>query len=184
MSTVEYEKPSPCEFSREQIYEISEQIARDVAHYKSGEDIVSAVNRLGGEVVYQDFWEMEDTDSGSIQVEPDNSFRIFLPNHTSKQRDRFTIAHELGHFVLHYILPRSREQGQNTAMGDGLKATRFGSGQVEIEANWFAAAFLMPSGEFRAKFEEFGKDLDLTADFFDVSVAAATVRAKSLGLKS
>lgn len=50
-------------------------------------------------------------------------------------RFRFTIAHELGHVVLH---PRLRAEFREMADGDYVER------KIEVEANRFAAAFLMP----------------------------------------
>jgi hypothetical protein len=56
---------------------------------------------IGGSVHYD-----ESHDGGeSSRVTADGSFQIFLPNYTSRKRDRFTVAHEIGHFFLHFLLP-------------------------------------------------------------------------------
>jgi Zn-dependent peptidase ImmA (M78 family) len=52
--------------------------------------------------------------------------------------------------------------------------------RAEWEANWFAAAFLMPREQFSDIFKTGG--LSAVQDVFDVSSAAATTRARSLGL--
>jgi hypothetical protein len=63
-------------------------------------------------------------------------------------RQRFTIAHELGHLLIHKY---------STPHADGRYQVRFrdersarGSVLEEIEANQFAAELLMPEGEIRA----------------------------------
>lgn len=92
------------------------------------------------------------------------------------QRDRFTIAHEMGHLVLHFMLNKGR------AEHEGLAASRYGSGPVEYEANWFAASFLMPDDAFGLCYTDSGGDLSVVAAHFAVSLTAAAVRVKSLGL--
>lgn len=52
--------------------------------------------------------------------------------------------------------------------------------RAEWEANWFAAAFLMPKEVFEEKIKS--TSLQDAANFFDVSMSAAKIRAKSLGL--
>lgn len=52
-------------------------------------------------------------------------------------RDRFTAAHELGHFAMHTGVPLTRAR-----VGDRLPAFRL----AEPQANQFAAALLMPEG--------------------------------------
>jgi Zn-dependent peptidase ImmA (M78 family) len=131
-------------------------------------------------VLFPELLELDSSDSGSIQVEADQSFVIRIANHTSKTRDRFTIAHELGHFLLHFMLPHVKGEMKDC----GLKAARYGSGQTEFEANSFAAALLMPKAVFAEQFNILCGDLVDVADFFGVSVSAATVRAKQLNLKN
>lgn len=175
----EYANPESCGLSKSAVANLAEKFAREMVNYEPGTDLTPIVERLGGRITYQDLCELKHSDSGSIQVEPDSTFSIFLPNHTSPERDRFTIAHELGHYVLHFLLPRT--SGQNLELG--LQAARFGKGQTEFEANWFAASFLMPANAYKEKYTEASGSIERVADFFDVSESAATVRAKALGLE-
>jgi Zn-dependent peptidase ImmA (M78 family) len=98
---------------------------------------------------------------------------------TSAQRDRFTIAHELGHFFLHF------PKVQSAHPDDGMKAYRWVESsdttnqRCEWEANWFAASFLMPETLFRKLYVN---DIAHCAAAFDVSEKACKVRASSLGL--
>jgi hypothetical protein len=66
-------------------------------------------------------------------------FRININRHEKKERQRFTIAHEIGHYLLHSDL-----------IGDGVSDSvmyRSGlSNLQETEANKIAADILMPSG--------------------------------------
>lgn len=92
---------------------------------------------------------------------------------TSNRRDRFTIAHELGHYFLHYLEPEV----------DGPRT--FGRGErnrAETQANIFAAALLMPTEFFRQAHKRFGNDWWTLAEIFGVSPKAAEVRAQVLGL--
>jgi Zn-dependent peptidase ImmA (M78 family) len=101
---------------------------------------------------------------------PDN-FRILVSAFTGPERDRFTIAHELGHYVLHSDFGRKR-----------IRAARFGSDRVEWEANWFAAAFLMPETDFRDTCRRVGTNSTLVAARYLVSAKAAEVRMKALNI--
>ena len=133
-------------------------------------DLKAAVCQLGGELQFRDLdsWAEE---SGSIYVHGPNDFDIILPQYTSPLRDRFTIAHELGHYFLH------SRQGKTP-----LIATRKGTGRVEWEANWFAAALLMPELEFREAAKRLDSDIDRIAGEFGVSRDAARVRKERLGV--
>lgn len=55
-------------------------------------------------------------------------------------------------------------------------------GYQEYEANVFAANLLMPENKFKKIYENCGQDLAVVAEKFGVSIAAAEVRARSLGL--
>lgn len=86
-------------------------------------------------------------------------------------RSRFTVAHEIGHFLLHSGEARPRD----LSVVNERIAERFRS--VEWQADCFAAAFLMPEHIVR----QFSKKLEL-AQCCNVSVQAAENRMRSLGL--
>ncbi|MFP5222055.1 MAG: ImmA/IrrE family metallo-endopeptidase [Acidobacteriota bacterium] len=113
----------------------------------------------------EDKWE-------SLRIEENKTFTIFLSPETSPLRDNFTIAHELGHLLLH---TNFKEPGI-------AQFNRFGSDRAETEANWFAANLLMPREEFIAAAEECGHNPYILAGRFGVSVAAANVRLSALKL--
>ena len=141
------------------------QVAENVG-YKSGGDLVSIVNKLGGTINYED-WESA-RETGSMEVRGPQDFVINLSPLSGGTRARFTIAHELGHYILHSNLGARP-----------LKICRDGEGRLEWEANWFAAGFLMPAREMREKMAEGLGDAEL-AVHFDVSEAAAKFRRESL----
>jgi Zn-dependent peptidase ImmA (M78 family) len=79
-------------------------------------------------------------------------------------RARFTLAHELGHAVMHVGLPRARQSGASKVQDP-----------FEREANLFAAAFLMND----AVAEALG-DVSAVASQFGVSFEAASNKLKSI----
>lgn len=164
-----YASPSPCNAGKTAIIAAAEKFARDV-ELQPGDALETIVERLGGRVCYKALDEA-DFDDGSIVVEGQGDFTITLPTYTGAARDRFTIAHELGHYFLHYPLCCAP-----------MAAKRYGSDRVEWEANWFAAGLLMPSAQFQSAYETYAGDLAKLAALFRVSMQAATIRAKSLGL--
>jgi Zn-dependent peptidase ImmA (M78 family)/transcriptional regulator with XRE-family HTH domain len=94
-------------------------------------------------------------------------------------RQRFTIAHEIGHFVYAHedelILDYSgRERG--------FSFDSDVSGPEEIKANQFAADLLMPWKWVQNAFAEHGSDLPLLANRFDVSEQAIWFRLRNLKL--
>lgn len=166
----------PSNLSKDSIETLAGRVSGQL-EYKPGDDLGPVVEALGGKLVYQQFWELDSSASGSIRIEEQGDFTIYLGMHTSRDRDRFTIAHEIGHYCLHYLYPKlnGKEVGR-------VSAARYGGGRVEYEANWFAAAFLMPADQFKEAFNSLGQELFLVATKFQVSFSAAQVRAKALGI--
>lgn len=138
-------------------------------------DILKLVEKLGGQVCEQGYVQIN---GNSLEVmESDGSFNIYVSAVDNEKRQKFTIAHELGHYIIHYLGgdPESRKTVYfRTSYAQG--------GLAEYEANVFAANLLMPESKFRECFEDRDGDLSAIADDFGVSIAAAEVRARSLGL--
>lgn len=129
------------------------------------------VARLGGTITIASDASLLEVDGGSLVVQPGGDvFEIRLSPVTSTLRDNFTIAHELGHLVLHYPL--------NTAPTAPISYNRFGTNLFEIQANRFAAAFLMPADEFRSARTELSDDKYGIAARFGVSTSAVAIRQK------
>ncbi|MGV0625040.1 ImmA/IrrE family metallo-endopeptidase [Mycolicibacter minnesotensis] len=133
-------------------------------------DVHELLAKLGGDVVVDDRAE-------SLEVREQGDFTVILPTHTSRLRDRFTIAHELGHYFLHYRAPDSHRIGEPVSV-----FTRLGRNVAETQANVFASNLLMPAERFKVVFEQAGPDMTLVAQHFEVSVPAAKVRAEYLGI--
>lgn len=104
-------------------------------------------------------------------------------------RQRFTIAHELGHFLLHEgeTLHLDQERGAYSIKYRNAQSS-MGQDDSEKEANFFAAELLMPERIIRNELKGVGHDLldedglrDL-ASKLSVSVQALTIRLTNLGL--
>lgn len=154
--------------TREETDAYAQEAAR-LLKFSPGGDIRQLVTRLGGRLHVVDVFEQIDEDS--IYVHGENDFDIIVSAISSPRRDRFTIAHELGHYYLH------SRQGEFP-----LVATRNGSNRAEWEANWFAAGFLMPAKQFRQAFSSY-RNSKLLAEMFGVSERAAEIRLSALHLK-
>ena len=131
----DYSKPTASKLPKHLVYMFGESILKKYREKnnisETNINLRTFVEFAHGEIHYvgiDDFLK-----SGPIYVHAKGSFDIVLPTFTSPIRDRFTIAHEMGHYYLH-------------SLGGDKKiwADRKGSGQVEWEANWFAESFLMP----------------------------------------
>lgn len=158
----------PCGWSKAQVQSVAAQVAKKLG-YKPGDELAPLIRKLGGKIEVARWDEVGTT--GSITVRATGDFTISLSPLSGNRRDRFTIAHELGHYVLHSELGKKAP----------LSVRRDGSDRVEWEANWFAAGFLMPEEEFRHRANE-GWSNAWLAVHFDVSEAAVEVRRKGLGL--
>jgi len=168
---------SPSDLSQSDIYDLAERLSRQ-SNYITTKDIARVVEDLGGVIELTDFWEDTDT-TGSLEVHGPSDFVIKIPQHTTVERDRFTIAHELGHYILHFLFKDIDDSNELPFV-----VNRYGSGRVEWEANWFAASFLMPRSEFKKVFAHSNRNVFAVAKQFGVSTSAATIRARALGLLS
>lgn len=172
------ERPVPTRATKDRIHDFAEQVATHL-RFLPGDLLEPVVARLHGSIVFRSDLEIEGAPP-SIVVAPDRRFTIHLPVTTSPRRNRFTIAHELGHLFLHFPMV------QKATPGAGMVATRWVDEddpvqrRAEWEANWFAAAFLMPASRFKERFSALGGDLLALSDEFDVSLQAAELRAKAI----
>jgi hypothetical protein len=168
--------PKAVNISTSTIANIARSVAKKVG-YESGGDLREVVRKLGGTIVHENLWGGGSTDSGSIEIK-DGKFEIRLAIATGPLRDRFTIAHELGHYILHYLY---RRQFLDDPINE-LVAQRYGASDAEREANQFAAAFLMPQEEYESVFKNCNGDNAVLSRHFGVSRIASEVRAQALGL--
>lgn len=150
-------------------------------------EIIRICNDLGIKV-FETY--IEENISGLVVVdekkwEKYDSDKFILVNLSeSPARRRFTIAHELAHYVLH-------RDGQKLYAHRDMKAGSENKAKIESEANYFAANILMPESEVKRCVEEWKMEVGkiptfiLTkkiADTFVVSESAAGVRLRQLGI--
>jgi hypothetical protein len=97
---------------------------------------------------------------------------ISLRRGGNERRRRFSIAHEIGHFVLHPARARHERGG---TVNEAMRTQ-------EREADAFAAELLMPEHLVRRAALEDGADVRRLADRFEVSETAMSLRLRRLGL--
>jgi len=142
--------------------EIATMFKVDVQRRPNGPDVSGLLYRDGGLVV--------------IGINQDDS----------PARQRFTLAHELGHLRLHKGRPLWVDR---TARLNLRGVGDEGRGGEEREANWFAAELLMPEAMVRAQASEVARRqlsgdgmVQALAEIFDVSRVAMGYRLFNLGL--
>lgn len=94
---------------------------------------------------------------------------IWVDNKDPDTRQRFTIAHEIGHLILH---PEGIE----------FRDTSFQGNQLEVEANNFAAELLMPRWMVMPYVKIYGMDAKTLASIFNVSITAMEIRLAAFAL--
>lgn len=95
----------------------------------------------------------------------DGKAEIHVASGHVNARKRFTIAHEIGHLMLHQI-PE-----------DGVfRDDTFSGSPEEAEANNFAADLLVPLSMLNVCGRKFGYDVAFLANLFEVSVVTMEIR--------
>ncbi|WP_136661630.1 ImmA/IrrE family metallo-endopeptidase [Nitratireductor sp. XY-223] len=101
---------------------------------------------------------------------------IYNSDISSTGRINFTLAHEFGHYLLHRV---DHPQGIQCSSED-MASWESEYGQLEHQANVFAANLLMPFDDFRSQIDAKAiPDIDqigACADRYEVSLIAATLR--------
>ena len=102
-------------------------------------------------------------------------------------RQRFSIAHELGHYFLHArrnesSVPIAYQRCDQRRVDAEPASDDREAGDIEAEADAFAGAFLLPADEIRADLAHFGKCVAFSAERYGVSEATVRRRLKTLEL--
>lgn len=113
---------------------------------------------------------------GFLLRNPENpkQWAISYSENMTPGRQRFTKAHELGHYVLH-----SRRYGEFRCGPDAIVEKDTGEENLEAQANQFASYLLMPANHVRPRIEKTQITLDLIselAQFYGVSFEAMCIR--------
>ena len=116
--------------------------------------------------------EIGDGISGILVKNSEQSFTIIVNEDEPQDRQRFTAAHELGHYFLHRSMLHVGGKIKDRYI---LKAEGI-SDEKEEEANQFAAAFLMPLDKVAAAMACGKTSVQSLADHFGVSVIAMANR--------
>ncbi len=181
--------------TKKRINQIAWKILQNEGVKKPWVDVEAIANQHGIEVTRDDLG----NDISGLLITKTGKTVIGVNNQGhGENRQRFTIAHELGHFFLGHhrekgmFVDQSRHQFSLFLRNERSSE---GTNQQEIEANAFAAALLMPEQFVRVELValmETGKIFDLSSDneefikslskTFKVSTMAMTYRIGNLDL--
>ncbi len=171
--TGDLRSPQPARLSRGEIEELANDFAAFSGFTPGRTSLPDLIESLGGTIRYLNWEDWQNPEINFIRILGPSDFSIQLLSVDGPLRHNFTIAHELGHYIIH------SRSGEISPMVLG----RSGSNPLESEANMFAAGFLMPQKEFRDQWAKGKGDLEI-AGLFMVSVSAVKVRKKVLGLET
>ncbi|MBL4732584.1 MAG: ImmA/IrrE family metallo-endopeptidase [Rhizobiaceae bacterium] len=115
-------------------------------------------------------------ESGMISREG-GAYVIKINRYESRERQRFTLAHEIAHFLLHRDIIDASENG----IVDNVLYRSGASEQVEYEANRLAADLVMPKNLITPRLHQIGMPIseeviEYLANTFQVSKAAMEIR--------
>lgn len=121
---------------------------------------------------------LESDVSGMLVKEPGQDPQILVNASDAQNRQRFSCAHEIGHFILR--ASSDADDGYGYIDRRGPSASQ-GTNPAEIYANQFAAELLMPQENVRALAPTLS-DAALAVKF-NVSVGAMKYRLENLGIQ-
>jgi Zn-dependent peptidase ImmA (M78 family) len=139
------------------------QLAQEYSKVTSADPIVQVVGEA-----FDDF-------DGMLKASSDQSkWMIIYNTNCTEGRQRFTIAHEFGHYILHRKDQRLFECSSSRASEKGSVDRN-----LEKEADEFAVALLMPLDDFRRQIKSKEPGFELfshLAERYGVSLTAAALR--------
>jgi Zn-dependent peptidase ImmA (M78 family) len=172
-----------------QIEKRAERVLRDAGSMGSPIDVEEVARALGVAVRF----ESTSADvSGALFRRGGRAIIGVNPDHPHT-RQRFTIAHEVGHFILHRddlhmdeanAYP-NESQAKHRLLRDQVSAQA--TDPKEIEANRFAAALLMPAFILKGTLAPYNlplkqMDIEKLAGEYEVSLQAMAFRLANLGV--
>lgn len=157
--------------TNDKLEELTSNILLDNDMYKIPVDVISIAKSNDIKVFEAS---LDKKISGAIRYnKATDKFEILINKNDAKVRQRFTIAHEIGHFFLHKEMLKDDEIHVDIL----YRMTN----EQEKEVDYFAGALLMNKTLLEKAYKD-GNSITQLAELFDVSVSAMTVRLDILGL--
>jgi Zn-dependent peptidase ImmA (M78 family) len=155
------------------------ELLRDNKVTRSPVPVERIAQNLGIEVKFE---AAEDNLSGALIRKPKGRVVIGVNSDHHANRQRFTIAHEIGHFILHKGMKLHVDEDFRINLRDGSV------NDEEIDANAFAAELLMPTEFIERDIQKLSRidsgSVDTLARRYQVSSRAMEIRLTNLGLKT
>lgn len=159
--------------------ELTSEILLNNDMYKIPVDVIKIAN-LNDIKVYEG--DLDKKISGAIRYNKDvDKFEILINKNDVKTRQRFTIAHELGHFFLHQNFLKNEEIHIDTMYRTATNDANNEENDREKVVDYFAGALLM-NKTLLLKMHQENNSIKELAEIFKVSVSAMTVRLDILGI--
>ncbi len=165
----------------QELEELTSEILMNNDMYRIPVDVVKIANSNDIKVYEGD---LNKKISGAIRYKKEeNKFEILVNKNDIKSRQRFTVAHELGHYFLHQNFLKSEEIHVDIMYRsiNNDKANIEDLRRKEKEVDYFAGALLM-NRTLLEKMHKENNSIKELAEIFDVSISAMTVRLDILGL--
>lgn len=142
--------------------------------------------KLGASIRYSPFQDERNNELAGMLIRGDDQVVIGVNSLHHRNRQRFTIAHECGHLLLHKGTEVYIDRSFRVNKRDRLSSQAVNP--EEIEANRFAAELLMPFDMVLKDLQDHdidieggeGAELKALADKYQVSVQAMTLRITNL----
>lgn len=137
-------------------------------------DLLEIVKAAGAEVYFTVLPKIEGKDVDGAVKWTESIGKIYINDAYSSTRKTFTLAHELGHYLLH--------EGQEKLRFDVFDYSSDSKIVLEeTEANYFAASLLMPKYEI-SRLWDITHNISAIAPYFGVSESAVRTRIRWLHL--
>lgn len=125
--------------------------------------------------------------SGMVQRIDEKTAIIGINSIHAEVRKRFSIAHEIGHLLLHHDENLHIDENVRSVIQFRDASSSLGVDDKEIEANQFAAEILMPERMVRKDVEKLNAPnpeaiVEELAKMYQVSIQSMTIRLTRLGV--
>jgi Zn-dependent peptidase ImmA (M78 family) len=158
------------------------EILREAKVRRAPIDLNKIAQFVGATIYYEP---LDNEISGMVTRTRNRSALIGVNSLHARTRQRFSIAHEIGHLVLHQDEMLHIDSKYQIALRSPQSS--MGTDAKEVEANQFAAELLMPKNLIENDVSELMGDLEIEdavselAEKYQVSEQAMTIRLSTLG---